>query len=272
MTHRGPQRLIAALLPAALGICGPTGAEAQSLSQAQTHPGGTCTSPAQVRPLALPSTAAATPPLPAPDGSDYRHLLRPTPAGWPIVEHWCVWIEPATAVDGTGEARRQADWLAAVEAALQQWSGLLSISRVTSPEQAQVRLWRRRPPLQRLADGRQRASHGRAVLTLVAAWRQQQWWAEPRIDVLLSAGQAPLPLQATALHELGHAFGLWAHSDQAGDAMAAVPGGRPVLQLSRRDRATMKWLLGQRPRMPTATRPAESPAAAPAPPKAPTAD
>jgi predicted Zn-dependent protease len=68
--------------------------------------------------------------------------------------------------------------------------------------------------------------------------------------VLLSPGQAPLPLQATALHELGHAFGLWAHSDQAGDAMAAIPGGRPVLQLSRRDRATMQWLLGQRPRMP----------------------
>ncbi|MFM1812403.1 MAG: hypothetical protein RLZZ336_1341, partial [Cyanobacteriota bacterium] len=175
---------------------------------------------------------------------------RATPAGWPIVEHWCVWIEPATAADGTGEARRQADWSAAVEAALQQWAGLLRISRVSDPEQAQVRVWRRRPPLQRLADGRSRASHGRALLTLVAAWRQQQWWTEPRIDVLLSPGQAPLPLQATALHELGHAFGLWAHSDQAGDAMAAIPGGRPVLQLSRRDRATMQWLLGQRPRMP----------------------
>jgi hypothetical protein len=276
VTHRGPQRLIAALLPAALSICIPTGAAAQPQSQSQSpeqaHGGGTCPSPAQVRPLELPSSPAATPPLPAPDGSDYRHLLRPTPAGWPIVEHWCVWIEPTTAVDGTGEARRQADWLAAVEAALQQWSELLSISRVTNPEQAQVRLWRRRPPLQRLADGRQRASHGRAVLTLVAAWRQQQWWAEPRIDVLLSAGQAPLPLQATALHELGHAFGLWAHSDQAGDAMAAIPGGRPVLQLSRRDRATMQWLLGQRPQMPTATKPAEIPAAAPTPPKAPTAD
>ena len=276
MAHTCLRRLIAALVPAALAICGPLKAAApaqgQAQSQAQMSASGTCASPDQIRPLNGVSHAAAAPPPPAPDGSDYRHLLRATPAGWPIVAHWCVWIEPATALDGTGEARRQADWLAAVEVALQQWSGLLSISRVASPEQAQVRVWRRRPPLQRLADGRQRASHGRAVLTLVAAMRQQQWWAEPRIDVLLGTGQAPLPLQATALHELGHAFGLWAHSDQAGDAMAAIPGGRPVLQLSRRDRATMQWLLGQRPRMPTATRPAESPAAAPAPPKAPTAD
>ena len=266
-----PVWLLGALLPAAVGVSGPI----QPPARAQSGPGGSgasCTSPVQVRPLDLHSHAAPAPPPPAPNGQDYRHLLRPTPAGWPVVAHWCIWIEPADAAAGTGEARRQADWLAAVETALQQWSGLLSISRVNSPEQAQVRVWRRRPPLQRQADGRLRASHGRAVLTLVAALRQQQWWGEPRIDVLLGASQAPLPLQATALHELGHAFGLWAHSDQAGDVMAAIPGGRPVLQLSRRDRATLLWLQGQSGRMPTATRPAQTPATAPAPPKAPTAD
>jgi hypothetical protein len=266
-----PVWLLGALLPAAVGVNGPI----QPPARAQSVPGGpgaSCASPAQVRPLDLPTHAAPAPPPPAPDGQDYRHLLRSTPAGWPVVAHWCIWIEPADAAAGTGEARRQADWLGAVETALQQWSGLVSISRVNSPEQAQVRVWRRRPPLQRQADGRLRASHGRAVLTLVAALRQQQWWAEPRIDVLLGASQAPLPLQATALHELGHAFGLWAHSDQAGDAMAAIPGGRPVLQLSRRDRATLLWLQGQSGRMPTAARPVETPATAPAPPKAPTAD
>jgi len=265
---------LAALLPAAVGIGGLIQV-IQAPARAQTGAGGStasCAIPDQLRPLELPGPAASAPPLRAPNGQDYSHLLRPTPAGWPVVAHWCVWIEPADAAAGTGEARRQADWRGAVETALQQWSGLLSISRVSSPEQAHVRVWRRRPPLQRQADGRLRASHGRAMLTLVAALRQQQWWAEPRIDVLLGAVQAPLPLQATALHELGHAFGLWAHSDQAGDAMAAVPGSRPVLQLSPRDRATLLWLQGQSGRMPTAARPAETPATAPAPPKAPTAD
>ena len=51
--------------------------------------------------------------------------------------------------------------------------------------------------------------------------------------------------RGTALHELGHAFGLWGHSDQAGDAMAVHAGARPVLQLSPRDRATLQWLQSQ---------------------------
>jgi predicted Zn-dependent protease len=272
-------RRLAALLPLALGLAlSMTGsllqpAQAEPREQVQPASDAHCTSPTQVRPLALPANALApAAAAPAADGSDYRHLLQPTPAGWPILDHWCVWIEPANAEAGTAEAQRQATWSSAVETALQQWAGLLKISLVSHPDQAQVRLWRRRPPLQRLADGRQRASHGRAVLSLVAAQRQQQWWAEPRIDVLLDPGRAPLPLQATALHELGHAFGLWAHSDHPDDAMAAKPGARPVLQLSRRDRATLLWLLRQSNRMPTAATPAETPAAAPTPPQARKAD
>ena len=65
------------------------------------------------------------------------------------------------------------------------------------------------------------------------------------MEVLISPGQAPQGIQATALHELGHAFGLWGHSDRAGDAMAAQPGAKPVLELSPRDRATLRWLQGQ---------------------------
>ena len=262
-----------ALLPVALTLGSPIQQQAQAQGPMPSAMDLACNRPDQVRPLVLPAEAqAAEAAAPAPDGSDFRHLLRPTPAGWPIVDHWCVWIEPGNAEPGSAEAQRQAAWTRAIEAALQQWSGLLRISRVSHPEQAQVRLWRRRPPLQRLADGRQRASHGRAVLSLVTVQRQQQWWAEPRIDVLLDPGRAPLPLQATALHELGHAFGLWAHSDHPGDAMAASPGARPVLQLSSRDRATLLWLLRQPNRMPTAATPAETPATAPTPPQGRKAD
>jgi predicted Zn-dependent protease len=68
---------------------------------------------------------------------------------------------------------------------------------------------------------------------------------EPSVEVLLSPGQRPVAIEATALHELGHAFGLWGHSDRAADAMAAVPGSAPVLELTPRDLATLRWLYRQ---------------------------
>ncbi len=232
-----------------------------------------CPAATATAPLPLP-TKAESRPLPAPPAvaGTYADQLRPTPLGWPLRRHWCVWVEPPTSADGSAAARRQQDWTDAVNAGLSAWSELLSLSRVSRPEQAQVRIWRRRPPLRRLANGRSRASHGRAVLQLLLVERQQRWQAEPRVELLLDPGQAPRFMQATALHELGHAFGLWGHSDDPADAMAAVPGARAVLQLSPRDRATLQWLLRQDGWLQTPPEPTRNPAAAQSPPQGLTAD
>ncbi|MFM7549046.1 MAG: hypothetical protein ACKO8I_09255, partial [Cyanobacteriota bacterium] len=68
---------------------------------------------------------------------------------------------------------------------------------------------------------------------------------EPRVTVMISPGQRLEAIEATALHELGHAFGLWGHSDNPADAMAATPGPQPIRGLSQRDRATVLWLQQQ---------------------------
>ncbi|MEB3184279.1 MAG: peptidase [Cyanobacteriota bacterium] len=204
-------------------------------------------------PLSLASTPVAPPaqrpapatPAPDPAGLDYRHRLLPTPFGWPRRDHWCVWVEPAT-LEGPA-ARWDQAWLQAVDGALASWAAVLPISRVDSPDQAQVLVFRRRPPIR---NGR--ASHGRATLELALVRRADPAAAagetqrlEPRVRVMVSPGQRPEAIEATALHELGHAFGLWGHSDDPADAMAAVPGARPVRQLSPRDRATVLWLQRQ---------------------------
>lgn len=225
---------VAALLPWTAG----------SVASGSTSAAQACPPLEESRPISqatqAPSPAPATPVHGA--ASDYRHRLQPTPLGWIHRSRWCVWLEPASA-EGPGALWEQR-WRRAVTAALQSWQSLLPITLVDDPGQAQVRLHRRRPPL-RTEAGAWRASHGRAELQLLEVRRQGLWRREPLVEVLISPGQHERAIQATALHELGHAFGLWGHSDQAGDAMAAVPGAKPVLTLSPRDRATLRWLQNQ---------------------------
>jgi predicted Zn-dependent protease len=82
-------------------------------------------------------------------------------------------------------------------------------------------------------------------LEVLAVQRLQSWRLEPRVTVLVSPELRAAVLEATALHELGHAFGLWGHSDQAADAMAVFQGGEPVKALTQRDRLTLEWLRQQ---------------------------
>lgn len=202
----------------------------------------TCPAAQASQPWAAPASASAeaaglAPPSADPS-SDYRHQLRPTPAGWPIRSAWCVWVEP---VQTSGpQAIWEERWWRAVQGALRTWQQELPIVQVQDPAQAQVLVQRRRPPIQN-----RRASHGRAVLELLEVKRQGLWQLEPRVTVLISPGQAQPAIQATALHELGHAFGLWGHSDQSGDAMAIQPSAQPILSLSERDRRTLQWLQQQ---------------------------
>jgi len=188
----------------------------------------------------------------------YASSIATTSLGPPVLKHWCVWVQPAAATPANRWDQR---WLDQVSSALTTWRALVPLTLVDNPDQANVLIHRQRPARRQVA-GVWRASNGRTQLQVVDVQRQGRRRLEPLVKVMVSPGLRAEALQATALHELGHAFGLWGHSSVPTDVLAISQGERPVLVPSQRDRLTLAWVLQQTTRFGSTLRkpiePAES--------------
>jgi len=189
----------------------------------------------------------------------YASSIATTSLGPPVLKHWCVWVQPAAATPANRWDQR---WLDQVSSALTTWRALVPLTLVDNPDQANVLIHRQRPARRQVA-GVWRASNGRRTqLQVVDVQRQGRRRLEPLVKVMVSPGLRAEALQATALHELGHAFGLWGHSSVPTDVLAISQGERPVLVPSQRDRLTLAWVMQQTTRFGSTLRkpiePAES--------------
>ena len=188
----------------------------------------------------------------------YASSIAITSLGPPVLKHWCVWVQPAAA---TPVNRWDQRWLDQVSSALTTWGAMVPLTLVDNPDQANVLIHRQRPARRQVA-GVWRASNGRTQLQVVDVQRQGRRRLEPLVKVMVSPGLRVEALQATALHELGHAFGLWGHSSVPTDVLAISQGERPVLVPSQRDRLTLAWVMQQTTRFGSTLRkpiePAES--------------
>ena len=188
----------------------------------------------------------------------YASSIATTSLGPPVLKHWCVWVQPAAATPANRWDQR---WLDQVSSALTTWGALVPLTLVDNPDQANGLIHRQRPARRQVA-GVWRASNGRTQLQVVDVQRQGRRRLEPLVKVMVSPGLRAEALQATALHELGHAFGLWGHSSVPTDVLAISQGERPVLVPSQRDRLTLAWVMQQTTRFGSTLRkpiePAES--------------
>ena len=186
----------------------------------------------------------------------YASSIATTSLGPPVLKHWCVWVQPAAATPANRWAQR---WLDQVSSALTTWRALVPLTLVDNPDQANVLIHRQRPARRQVA-GVWRASNGRTQLQVVDVQRQGRRRLEPLVKVMVSPGLRAEALQATALHELGHAFGLWGHSSLPTDVLAISQGERPVLVPSQRDRLTLAWVMQQTTRFGSTLRKSIEPA------------
>jgi predicted Zn-dependent protease len=131
---------------------------------------------------------------------------------------------------------REEAWLAATRQAIADWAVYLPIVETTDPKLADITIRRASVPIQRDKNGKLKPI--RFAETRFEFYTQdQRLWH--RMTINLSPNQADQSLLAGARHELGHALGIWGHSDRNTDTMYFSQVAHPT-NLSPRDINTLK--------------------------------
>jgi predicted Zn-dependent protease len=124
----------------------------------------------------------------------------------------------------SAEAQRQQQWAQTVAQAVEEWSVYLPLTPVSQADGADIIIKRESPPLGSYinpATGKLEIPRAR---TAQARYEIYQTDSQPpllaqRMEVFLSPGLGESLLLATCRHELGHALGIWGHSDRESDAL-----------------------------------------------------
>jgi len=131
---------------------------------------------------------------------------------------------PPTPLDSTAASQRNQQWVEAVLQAIQDWNQYLPLLEVKEPQTADIVIKRSPPPLKTTFNPQARQLEIPRAATAQTNYKIYISEHNPpklahRMTIHINPGLAPKSTQATARHEIGHALGIWGHSDSTRDVM-----------------------------------------------------
>lgn len=149
--------------------------------------------------------------------------------------------------------RRFLQWVKAVEEAIQEWTVYLSMKEVPQPELADIIIKREKPPLGVQIEpetGKVERFRARSAQTSYEFYIRED---NPpvllhRMTVAIDPGLSEQSIRSATRHELGHALGIWGHSQTQTDVMYFSQVRTPPA-ISPRDINTLKKVYQQPTRL-----------------------
>ncbi|MFM1843710.1 MAG: hypothetical protein RLZZ490_2453 [Cyanobacteriota bacterium] len=190
------------------------------------------------------------------DGDDYFDLVQPSPLGHLVWSQFPVKVyldTPQNLTPDSAEAKRRQIWQTAIKTAIADWQQFFPLVIIGESDQADILVAYREPPLNRKIDPQTGLITFGPARTAQA--RYEFYWSEEtpprlrhRMTIEIKPGLGAISLQATARHELGHALGIWGHSDRQADALYPSQT-RDVPPISQRDLNTLLRIYQQPTRL-----------------------
>ena len=174
------------------------------------------------------------------NSGDYFSQVKPTQVGYLVWSQFPVkvYIKSPSSVN----SQQDQAWVSAILQAVQEWNVYLPLEVVEDPDQADITIIRKAPPLRTSSD--YKIIRARSAQTTYELYSNKNNLLSHRFTILLSPSQIGYYLTAAARHEIGHALGIWGHSPLQSDALYFSQVRNPP-PISVRDVNTLKRVYEQ---------------------------